>query len=58
MLIPCEQNAGQDHNTETDIKSLKNTTKFNNPNNLNKPNCLRDEIKGRLNSANVFYHSV
>jgi hypothetical protein len=37
MVIACERNAGQDHSTETDIKSFESIAKFNNPNNLNKP---------------------
>jgi hypothetical protein len=59
MLKSCYQKAGQMHcikianRSSEDVAKLKcfGTT-------LTDQNCMHEEIKGRLDSGNAFYHSI
>jgi hypothetical protein len=58
MLLSCHQNAGQNHNITIvnicfdvgQLKYLATTVTYH--------NLIQEEVKGRLNSGNVSYHSI
>jgi len=59
MLMSRDQNAGQNHNIKIDKKSFERVGQFEylgTP--LRKQNYIQEEIKCRLKSGNVCYHSV
>ena len=59
MLMPRDQNAGQNHNIKNDKKSFQRVGHFEylgTP--LGKKNPIQEEIKCRLKSGNACYHSV
>jgi len=53
------QNAGQDHNIKTDAKLIENVAKFKYlGTTATHKNYVYEEVKSKLNSKNVCYHSV
>jgi hypothetical protein len=53
MIMSHHQNSGQNQNIRTANESFENVEKF-----TKNQNDIHDEIKSRLNSENVYYHSV
>jgi len=59
MIMSRHPNSGQNHNIRTANESLENVAKFKYLGTiLTNQNDIPDEIKNRLNSGNVCYHSV
>jgi hypothetical protein len=56
MVMSRNQNAGQNHNIKIDNKSFENVEQLGTT--LTNRNSIQEEIKSRLKSGNVFYHSV
>jgi hypothetical protein len=53
------QNIGQNHNIRIDDKSFENLAKFKYlGTTAPHKNCIREEIKSKLNLGNACYHSV
>jgi hypothetical protein len=59
IIASRHQNAGQNHNLQIPNKSFENVAIFKFLRTiLTNQNCIQEEIKNRLNSENVCYHSV
>jgi hypothetical protein len=59
MIMSCYLNSGKNQNTGMVNKSFENVAKFKYLGmTLTNQNDIHDEIKNRLNSGNVCYHSV
>jgi hypothetical protein len=53
------QNAGQNHNLLIANNSFENAAELKYfETTVTNPNCVSEEIKGRLNLENAYYHSV
>jgi len=58
MFMPRDQNAGRSHSMKTDNRSFE-MEEFNYlGTTLTNQNSIQEEIKSRLKSGNVSYHSV
>jgi hypothetical protein len=58
-VMPPDQHAGQNHNIKIDKKSFERVEQFRYfETTVAKQNSIREEIKSRLKSGNVCYHSV
>jgi hypothetical protein len=55
MLLSCHQNAGQNHGIKIPKRSFENVAQFKY---LGMTVTNQEEIKGRSNSGNAFYHSA
>jgi ribosomal protein S16 len=54
-----DQNAGQNHNIKTDNKPIETVDHFKYlRTTITNTNCILEEIKSRLESGNVYCHSV
>jgi hypothetical protein len=59
MLLPCHQNARQNHDIKTTNRSFENVAQFKYFGTIiGSQNLIQEEIKRRLNSGNACYHSV
>jgi hypothetical protein len=59
MLLPRNQNAGQNRDIKTSKRSLENVSQFKYfGTTVTNQNLILEEIKRRLNSGNACYHSV
>jgi hypothetical protein len=59
MLMPCCQKAGHRHGIQVVNRSFEDVAKLKYlGRTLTDHNCMRKEIKGRLNSGNAYYHLV
>jgi hypothetical protein len=59
MLMSCHQNAAQNYNMKTAIRSFENLAKFKYlGTTVKNQNRIYKEIKKRLNLGTVCYHSV
>jgi hypothetical protein len=59
MLLSRHQNAGQSHDIKTANRSFENVAQFRYlGKTVTNQNLIQEEIKRRLNSGNVCYHSV
>jgi hypothetical protein len=59
MVMSRDQNAEQSHNIEIDNTFFERLEQFKCLGaNVRNQNCIREEIKSRLNSGNACYHSV
>jgi hypothetical protein len=59
MVMSRNQNAGQNHNIKVDNKFFKRVEQFKYlGTTLTNRNSIQEEIKSRLKSGNVCYHSV
>jgi hypothetical protein len=59
MIMPCNQNSGQNQKKKTANESLENVAKFIYfGTTLTNQNDIHDKIKSKLNSGNSCYHSV
>jgi len=59
MVMSCDQHAGQSHSIKNDISSFERVEEFKFlGTTLTNQNSIQEEIKSRLNSGNIFYHSV
>ena len=59
MVMSRDQNAGRSHNIKIDNSSLERVEQFKYlGTNLMNQNSIQEEIKIRLKSWNVCYHSV
>jgi hypothetical protein len=59
MLTPCCQKAGQRHSIKIADWSFEDVAKCKYlGTTLTDQNCMKEEIKSRLNSGNACYHSV
>jgi hypothetical protein len=59
MLMPCHQNAAQNHNIKLSNRSFENGAQFKYLEmTVTSQNLIHEEIKRRLNSGNACYHSV
>jgi hypothetical protein len=59
MLMSRSQKTGQKHSIKIANRSFEDVAKFRYlGTTLTDQNCMHEEIKGRLNSGNVCYHSV
>jgi hypothetical protein len=59
MVVSHHQNVGKTHSLLTDKISFENVTKFKCLGTIvTNKNCIREEIKSRLNMGNAFYHSA
>jgi hypothetical protein len=59
MVMPRNQNAGQNHNIKVDNKSFERVEQFKYLGTiLTNKNSIQEEIKSRLKSGNACYHSV
>jgi hypothetical protein len=59
MVMSRNQNTGHNHNTEIDNKSFERVEEFKYLGaTLTNRNSIHEEIKSRLKSGNVCYHSV
>jgi hypothetical protein len=59
MVVSRHQNVGQNHNLLIANKCFESVAKFKYlGRTVTNPNCIPDEIKGRLNLGNVCHHSV
>jgi hypothetical protein len=59
MLMSCSQKIRQKHGIKTANRSFENMAKFKYlRTTITDQNCMHEEIKSRLNSGKVCYHSV
>ena len=59
MVMVRDQNAGRSHNIKIDNSSFERVEEFKYlGTTLRNQNYIQEEIKSRLNSGNVCYHSV
>jgi len=59
MVLFQDQNAGQNHNIKTDNKCTERVEQFKYlGTTLRNQNSIQEEIKSRLKSGNVCYHTV
>jgi hypothetical protein len=59
MLLSRHQNAGQNRDIKTGNRHLENVAQFKYlGTTITNRNLIQEEIKSRLNSGNVCYHSV
>jgi hypothetical protein len=59
MLLSCYQNAGQNYSIKTGNRLFVNVLQFKYvETTVTNRNLIQEEIKRRLNSGNVCYHSV
>jgi hypothetical protein len=59
MLLCHHENAGQNHNIKTANRCFENVAQFRYLTTaVTNQNLIQEEIKRRLNSGDVFYHSV
>ena len=59
MVMSQDQNAGQSHSMNTDNSSFERVEEFKYlGTTLTNPNSIQEEVKSRLKSGNVCYHSV
>jgi hypothetical protein len=59
MVMSRNQNAGQNHNINSDNKSFERVEQFKYlGTTLTNQNSIQEEIKSRLKSGSAFYHSV
>jgi hypothetical protein len=59
MLLSCDKNAGQNHDTKTANRSSENVAQFEYlGRTVTNQNLIQEEIKRRLDMDNAFYHSV
>jgi hypothetical protein len=59
ILVPRCQKAGQEHSIKIANRHFEGVAKFKYlGTTLTDQNCLHEEIKSRLNSANACYHSA
>jgi hypothetical protein len=59
MLLPCHQNAGQNHNIRIASRSFENLEQFKYLGMaVTNQNLIQEKIKRRLNSSNACRHSV
>jgi hypothetical protein len=59
MIMSGDQNAGRNHSIKTDSSSFARVEEFNYlGKTLTNLNSMQEEIRSRLNSGNIFYHSV
>jgi hypothetical protein len=59
MVMSRDQNEGQSHDIKIDFKSFERVEEFIYlGTNLTNQYSIQEEIKGRLKSGNVCYHSV
>jgi hypothetical protein len=57
--MSCDQNVGKIHNLLIANKPFENVAKFKHlRTTATNQNCIEEEIKSRLNSGNICYHSV
>jgi len=59
VFVSCQQNAGQNDNTNIANKSFQNVEKFKYlKKTLPNKSCMHEEIKSILKSGNSCYHSI
>jgi hypothetical protein len=59
MLLSHHQSEGQNHDIKMGNRCLENVAQFRYLGaTISNPNLIQEEIKRRLNSDNVCYHSV
>jgi hypothetical protein len=59
IIMSCHPNSGQNQNIRIANELFENVTKFKYLGTmLTNQNDIHDELKGRLNSGNAFYHTV
>jgi hypothetical protein len=59
MVMSRDQNAARSHNIKNDYSSTERVEEFKYlGTTVTNHNCIREEIKSRLNSANICYRSV
>ena len=59
MVMSRQQNAGRNHNKRTDNGSFERVKQFEySESTITNQNSIQEEIKSRLKSGNVCYHSV
>jgi hypothetical protein len=59
MLLSCHQNAGQNHDKKIANRCSENMAQFKClGRTVKNQNLIQEEVKMRLNSGNVFCHSV
>jgi hypothetical protein len=58
MVMDRDQNAGRSHNIKIDNSSFERVEEFKYLGTKTNQNYIQEEIKSRLKSGNVCYHSV